>query len=186
MSSDNAIPLGGEARQEHRAFLASLHAGQEAAWGEFYHQYNHRIRAYLRALWLGPEHHLDDLLQLTLLRAVKHIGKARTLPDEAAFWSWLTVLARSVVADHGRRNSRFQRFLKRFHLEPKEKARPAPAPHLEPAIEKLDPTSRRLLLLKYRDHLPVRQIAATLNLSEKAVESRLTRARNKLRKLLRP
>ncbi|MFP6855672.1 MAG: sigma factor [Roseibacillus sp.] len=52
----------------------------------------------------GEPSHLDDLLQETLLRAVRYM---RVFHDEAALWSWLTVLARSAVADHGRRRSRW-------------------------------------------------------------------------------
>ena len=106
MSSDHAVSLAGDNDPDHRRFLDALIAGREDAWSDFHQRYAHRLRAYLRVLWHGPDHHLDDLLQLTLLRAVKHISKTKTFATEEALWSWLTVLARSAIADHGRKTSR--------------------------------------------------------------------------------
>ena len=45
----------------------------------------------------------------------------------------------------------------------------------------LDKEERTLIELKYTQRLPVREIAARLATSEKAVESRLTRVRQRLR-----
>jgi len=184
MSSDHAVSFAGDKNPDHRRFIDALVAGREEAWTDFHQRYAHRLRAYLRALWKGPDHHLDDLLQLTLLRAVKHISKTKKLPSEEALWSWLTVLARSAVNDYGRKTSRFFRFLQRFQAEPITEA--TLQSNLEPILQKLDTDSRHLLKLKYDDERSIREIALQLNLSEKAVESRLTRARQKLRKLLKP
>lgn len=184
MSSDHAISIPRETRPDHQAFVKELVAGKESAWTSFHTRYCHRLQAYLRSRWQGPDFHLDDLLQLTLLRTVKHISRAQSLPSEEAFWSWLTVLARSTVADYGRKTSRFQNFLRRFSLEPN--VEPTPSTDLQPAIQKLDSDSRKLLRLKYEDELSVREIATLLNLSEKAVESRLSRIRKKLRNFLKP
>ena len=67
------------------------------------------------------------------------------------------------------------------------RAEPAAShPISSPTLQKLDTETRHLLHLKYDQNRSVREIALELNLSEKAVESRLTRARQKLRKLLKP
>ena len=161
-------------------FLKALVEGREAAWEEFHRRYAHRLRAYLQALWHGPPHQLDDLLQDTLLRTVKYL---KPLPDEEALWSWLTVLARSVVADHGRKQSRLGRFLRLFHQEPRPVLRDT-GEELARALTRLDEDSRTLLQLKYEESRSTREIANFLSLTEKAVEGRLARARHKLRKIL--
>ena len=161
--------------------MRALIKGDERTWNTFHQRYAHRLRAYLKSRWQGPEHHLDDLLQETLLRAVRYL---KPHPTEEAFWSWLAVLARSAIADHGRKQSRFHRLLQRFHLEPKITSIPSEE-HLTKALAKLDETSQQLLRWKYHEGHSVCEIANNLSLSEKAVEGRLTRARHKLRKILR-
>ena len=66
--------------------------------------------------------------------------------------------------------------------------RPIPAPAdaglaelLEKNLAALPADERELVELKYFEHLPVREIAARLHVSEKAVESRLVRIRGKLK-----
>ena len=50
-------------------------------------------------------------LQGALVRVTRHIKVFR---DETAFWSWLTVLARSAFADETRKQRRYFSFLDRF------------------------------------------------------------------------
>jgi len=115
------------------------------------------------------------------VRAVRHM---RPFHDEATLWSWLIVLGRSVVADRGRKETRLRRFLKSFRIE-----RPARVPSdesLEAALAKLSVEERSLLRWKYEESRTVSEISSELKISEKAVESRLTRARKSLRKYYRP
>lgn len=158
-----------------------LARGREDKWEEFFDLYARRLRGYLAACWRGEDECLDDLLQETMLRAVKHM---RVFDDEAAFWSWLTVLARSAVADCGRKDTRWRRFLKLFREE--KPGLPKRDENLQAALARLPTRERRLLEMKYEELLSVAGIAAKLELTEKAVESRLTRARRLLKKYYRP
>ena len=97
--------------------------------------------------------------------------------------SWLTVLARSATADHGRKQSRFRRFLEQFKKEPPS-AHSLITQDLQAALEKLPPESATLLCQKYQEGWSVKDLAAKHKLTEKAVENRLTRARQSLRKIL--
>ena len=56
------------------------------------------------------------------------------------------------------------------------------SPTLSPALQ---PQYREVLLLKYVEELGIFEIARILRLGEHAVESRLARARNALRKSLK-
>lgn len=57
--------------------------------------------------------------------------------------------------------------------------------HVRAALDRLDPAHAQVLILKYVDERSVAWIAATLGESEKAIESRLVRAREDLRLLLK-
>ena len=54
------------------------------------------------------------------------------------------------------------------------------ASKLEKALELIDPEDKALLLLKYQDDVPVKDIQTLLNLGESAVKMRLKRARIKV------
>jgi RNA polymerase sigma-70 factor (ECF subfamily) len=103
-------------------------------------------------------------------------------------WCWLTVLARSAVADYGRRRSRWWKFLQRWRLESDLRAIPAAScgfsDRLDSALAQLDEGTRHLLEAKYYRRQSVRAIAAESGATEKAVEGRLARARRTLAKLL--
>lgn len=173
------------ANSELALFTRALVRGEEEAWAGFYDRYRPRLTGYLSRAWQGEVAALDDLMQETLLRAVRHI---RVFDEEDILWSWLTVLARSAVADHGRKRSRWWRFLDRWRLENELRTLPASSndlsQNLEDALKQLDPACRQLLEDKYYHQRSVRELAASLQLSEKAVEGRLSRARSKLAKKL--
>jgi RNA polymerase sigma factor (sigma-70 family) len=56
---------------------------------------------------------------------------------------------------------------------------------VDAALSKLDPQYARVLALRYLQNLPVRAIARELDESEAAIESRLSRARDAFRELIR-
>jgi RNA polymerase sigma-70 factor (ECF subfamily) len=122
-----------------------------------------------------------------MLRVVRYIKR---FSDEKVFWSWLTVLARTAAIDEKRKQKRYFGLLARFFQRNHE---PWPATHaiedpetellalLQENLGNLSHDERDLLDRKYMQGESVAQIAATLELTPKAVESRLTRVREKLR-----
>jgi len=167
------------------ALLTSRMAqNDEAAWREFYDRYFNRLLRYLLVLTAGREDAAREALQAAMLRAVRHI---RRFESETAFWGWLTVLARSSVVDAERKRSRYAALLDRFFRNaPMEPAEDAGAEDCLPALlEKnlggLDPADRELLERKYFAGDTVREIAREAGTTEKAVESRLGRARRQLK-----
>lgn len=158
-------------------------AGDDAAFGEFHAAYAPRLFRYLIVCRRGDEQSAADVLQDTLIRVVRH---ARRFDDERTFWDWLTRLARTAAADHGRKGGRYQRFLERFwHTQPEVMP---PGDHelaeaLDAAIEQLPPDDAALLRAKYHDQQSQRDLARHNGLSEEALESRLRRARATLKQL---
>jgi len=158
------------------------------AYRNFHDAYFGRLSRYLLVVTAGNEDAMRDALQETFRRVVKHI---RVFPDEAIFWSWLTVLARSALADEGRRRRRYLAFLDRFTRHASVEAA-APVDDrearlgeaLERNLADLPADERALLEQKYFERQSVRAIADHLQTSEKAVESRLGRIRQKLKAAL--
>jgi len=163
-----------------RELTRRLARGDETSWRDFHAGYRRRVRGLLLALWQGPEEALDDLVQETFLRAVRHM---RVFGDEHELWCWLGVLARSAAFDAGRKRGRRQRFLERWRREPRA-VPPVTEVGLAAAMGRIPEPEAELLRMKYESGRSVRSIAAELGLSEKAVEGRLGRARRRLRKEL--
>jgi RNA polymerase sigma factor (sigma-70 family) len=168
------------------ALTRRMATGDETAYRIFYDAYFDRLSRYLLVVAAGDEDAMREALQATLVRVVRHI---RVFPDEAVFWSWLTVLARSAHADEGRKRRRYAAFLGRFTRH----ANDAPAARsdgrdderlralLERHLASLPPDEQKLVGQKYFEHRSVREIADILQTTEKAVESRLSRVRRKLK-----
>lgn len=181
----------GRAPRDLASFTRGMSRGDEDDFQLFHSLYADRLLRYLIVVERGDEQAARDALQETMIRVARH---ARPFDDERAFWAWLTKIARSAAIDAGRRESRFRSFLHRLH---EHVARPAHAPrraeergeetlleHLLRCLPRLDPADRQMLEAKYLQRASVRQLAETLATSEKAVESRLTRARVRLRTLI--
>jgi RNA polymerase sigma-70 factor (ECF subfamily) len=161
--------------------------GDEEAYRQFHDAYFGRLLGYLLVV-TGDEQAAREALQATLLRVARH---AKRFASEEAFWSWLTVLARSSAVDESRRSRRYATFLDRF-FERSSVERESEANEtrsrlkevLEANLAALPEEDRDLIERKYFDHQSVRQIAQNTQLSDKAVESRLGRIRQKLRDLV--
>lgn len=171
------------------ALTRKLVAGDESAYRLFYDAYFDRLSRYLLVVTAGNHDAMREALQETFRRVVRHI---RVFNDEDVFWSWLTVLARSARADESRKRRRYLAFLDRFTQHSLiDRAGSSVDDHeknlevrLVRSMSRLPAEERELLELKYYRHCPVRQIAEQQQTTEKAVESRLARVRQKLRHLL--
>jgi RNA polymerase sigma-70 factor, ECF subfamily len=171
--------------RDFRALSTALRRGDEAAWREFHGVYYPRIFRWLLALAHGDEESAAEAAHLAFLRAVRRI------PDIAApeeLWRWLTRLARCAYIDEWRRRKSRGSLLRRWldHSEPPALPPPEadPLALLDECLATLTTDDRLLLEEKYFAQQPVRALAADRDLPEKALESRLTRARERLRAAL--
>ncbi len=168
------------------ALTRRMAAGDEQAYRTFYDAFFNRLSRYLLVIAVGDEDAAREALQSALVRVVRYI---KVFPSEAVFWSWLTVLARSALSDQDRRRRRYLAFLDRFggHARAQQATpddREADATLvtlLERSLGALPPDEQRLVEAKYYERRSVREIAEDQHLSEKAVESRLVRIRQRLR-----
>jgi RNA polymerase sigma-70 factor (ECF subfamily) len=159
----------------------------EAAFCVFFGLYFQRLLRYLLVMAHGDEELAREALQLTMVRVARHVRKFDT---EEAFWSWLAVLAHSSLVDERRKTRRYLSFLtrwfdqKEFPTPDDPQAEDRLADCLAATLSALPEEDRSLITRKYFNGESVREIATVLSLSEKAVESRLTRIRNRLKSLI--
>ena len=160
--------------------------GDEMAYRIFYDAYVNRLLRYLLVVTGGNEETTREALQLTFVRVVRHI---KVFTAEATFWSWLTVLARSALADESRKRRRYLAFLDRFaqhaaiqqEIPNDDHADERLSGLLESSVASLPADERQLVEAKYFARRSVREIAGEFQTTEKAIESRLTRVRRKLK-----
>jgi len=173
-----------------RRLVARMLRGDEAAFDEFADAYLPRLHRYATSRLRGDRELVRDVVQAT---ACKAIEKLSTFRGESPLFTWLCACCRNEIASHFRRRHRRP---VEVGLEdaPLAQARPplhgAAPPDAEDrllldeqrelvhlALDRL-PTHYALALeAKYLERRPVREIAERLELSEKAAESLLTRAR---------
>jgi RNA polymerase sigma factor (sigma-70 family) len=168
------------------ALTRAMAHGDETAFRIFYDAYFDRLLRYLLVVTGGNEEAAREALQLALVRVVRHV---KTFESEEKFWSWLTVLARSALADESRKRRRYFAFLERFTRH--QKAGPVAMNNgeadeqlralLERNLNSLPMEERDLVEQKYTLRKSVREIADGQQTTEKAVESRLSRVRRKLK-----
>jgi RNA polymerase sigma-70 factor, ECF subfamily len=166
-----------------------MNAGDEMAYRSFHEAYLPRLSRYLLVVAAGNEDAMREALQETFRRVVKHI---RVFNDEAVFWSWLTVVARSALADEGRKRRRYLAFLDRFTRHVATVETPVPEAGEETRLDEslahnlasLPADERELIEWKYFERCSVSEIAERLQTTEGAVESRLVRVRRKLKTAL--
>jgi RNA polymerase sigma-70 factor (ECF subfamily) len=161
--------------------------GDEDAYRWFFDAYFNRLLGYLLVV-TRDEQRAREALQVTLLRVARHVKR---FDSELVFWSWLTVLARSSVADESRRTRRYASILARF-FERSEIETQAPTGEsqarlmelLEANLAALPREDQELIERKYFEGDTVHQIAQWNRVSEKAIESRLGRIRQKLKDMV--
>jgi len=122
----------------------------------------------------------EDLTQEALLQCFRRLSELR---QPCRFRSWLSRVAVNVCRMH----------LRKLLARPEETARieqaevstqvDAPTPFgVDEAPARLEPTSRRVVVLFYGEELSHAEVAEALSLSAAAVKSRLHRAREQLRR----
>jgi RNA polymerase sigma-70 factor (ECF subfamily) len=167
-----------------------LAAGDDESFRIFHTAYFGRLLRYLFVITRGDEEAAREALQETMMRVVRYI---RPFDSEQVFWSWLTVIARSAVIDGGRKKQRYWKLIRGYALwwkpQPDDGIQTQETEEylqelLLEALQDLEPLERTLVQRKYLGGGTTREIALEVDLTERAVESRLLRARRQLRETL--
>lgn len=118
-----------------------------------------------------------DALQETALKAWEKRGQLR---DTALFGTWITRICINTCHTIGRRK---RKYCLQQAVDPPGSG-PAPDPALRFCLESLPEKYRLVLVLHYLEGYSYQQVAQLLKVPQTTVRSRLSRARDQLRKLL--
>jgi RNA polymerase sigma-70 factor, ECF subfamily len=186
--SDCSNPANASLREppDVAALTRAMSKGDEMAWRTFYDAYFDRLWRYLLVVAAGNEDVAREALQAALVRVTRHIKIFR---HEDVFWSWLTVLARNAFSDETKKRRRYFSFLERFTQHANielDGAKDNQADErlkllLARQVASLPQDEQKLVGQKYLARRSVREIAGEWQTTEKAVESKLSRVRRKLK-----
>ena len=140
---------------------------------------------------LGWPTDVDDMVQEVFLAALTQCRKFR---GESALSTWLTVIALNKCRTHRRGLLSRWRTLRRASRRPVKLESPADAAAVQDdtlarvrqAIKKLAARDREVIVLHYLEDRGVVEMSELLKIRTNAVEVRLHRARQRLKKLLEP
>ena len=169
-----------------RELTTGLARGSDQAWTQFHREYGPGIFRHLLAATHGDHHLASEALQQSYLRVARHV---RECDSNAMFSGWLRVVSKTALHDCWRRRRSFWQLLQRWQADPSAadfsvETEERLLAHIDVALAALDPADRALLEAKYFSGTDVRTLAEQLMISPKAAESRLTRARAELRRLM--
>jgi len=177
------VPLAAEHPRPEAELLERLRRGDRDAAGEFYDRYAARVHRFiLHALGAGAlAQDADDLMQETF------ISMAEALPffrGDSSLFTFACAIAHRKTMSFLRTNARRARIVSTMDaIDPPENP-PVRDEGLRRALDDLNSEYRELLHLKYVEEATTVEIAKIVGASEHAVESKLKRARDALRKRL--
>lgn len=174
-----------------RALVARLLSGSDEAFAHFFELMFPRVYRFALARVSGREDAAEDIAQATLCQVVRRL---ETWRGEASLFTWVCTICRHEIDAWRRRHPdtasvalvedapEIRAALESLHAEETGRTQTAVerrelASLVQRVLDHLPARYGSVLEWKYLDDLPVRQIAARLDLSEKAAESLLTRAR---------
>ena len=169
---------------EDRELLRQAQAGDRDAFDRVTCDYRPRLAALVRERLgetLSGQLEVDDVLQETLLRAFRSLGRFKQETDESLF-RWLAGIAVNVLCEEIKRAPRTPQAV--FTAEcPAEDASVATTlrreerfDRLEDAVKKLPPDYRQVIQLTRFKKLPPDEVARRMKRSRQAVRNLLMRA----------
>lgn len=178
------VALDSASASEVLALTNGIIAGDEAAAQKFFETYCDRLFRYLLVVARGDEETAREILSVTMIKATRQM---RSLPSEVDLWRWLTRIAWTSFVD-------FCRKRKRRIATVNDESVTLNAPALDhdtsmslaltECLSELPAEERAIVEAYYFEHQSQTELAAQMQSTRKAVESRLARIRQKLRAAL--
>ena len=178
---------------EERLLLAAARRGDRAALDSVTRRISGSIYRFGRGFCRDP-HDAEDIMQEVLVALISSIQRFR---GDASLSSWAYIVARNACARRRKRGARLDSLERRNGVAGLEIHDPGEGPErvverrelreaLERAIAALPASLRDVLVLRDVEGLSAAQVASRIGLGERAVKSRLHRARVALREMLVP
>ena len=176
--------------------IDAFRKGEEKAFEEIVRRYNRQV-ANIIYLTLGNREEVDDLSQEVFVRVFRSLDR---FEYDSSLYSWIYRIAVNLCIDEIRKKKIRKliplEFLTESKLEGEKKSgavataadellRKEKEERIRAALDRLSPLHRTVILLREYQDLSYAEIAKTLRISQQAVKSRIFRAREELRELLK-
>ena len=175
------------ARRTDEDLLAAAHKGDEGAFHELVDRHAERLFRLAFSL-VGSAADAEDVVQATLMGAFEHLGR---FEDRSTVKTWLTrILVRQVARHHRRRSRRWETSLANGSDAAAARGEPmAEASNrrldVRQALDRLSSEHRQVVVLREFEGMSYDEMAEAVGVPQGTVESRLYRARQELKDLLR-
>jgi RNA polymerase sigma-70 factor (ECF subfamily) len=176
--------------------VEAFRKGDEKAFEELIRRYQRQV-ANLIYLTLGNREEVDDLAQEVFIRVYRSLHR---FEHDASVFSWIYRITMNLCIDEIRRRKIKRTLSLEFFtdhtLERERQSKESSTAHddlllqekkrmVSNALQRLSPLHRQIILLREYEDLTYEEIAKTLRISTQAVKSRIFRAREELRTLLK-
>ncbi len=199
MSQATRKQLGLEQQQRAERDLRLIEAyrgGRGEAFDELVRAYEHTVQRVLAQLNVAPTD-IEDLGQDVFLRVYRNLHRFR---GQSSFYTWLYRITINVFFDHNKKRKRADVRLQRLQHAIVDASNQRPDPNdpfratyerftndtFSQAIQTLPEPFRDVVAMREVDDLSYEEIALQTGISIGTVRSRLSRARARLKDLLRP
>ncbi|MHC4931042.1 MAG: RNA polymerase sigma factor [Planctomycetota bacterium] len=177
-----------EARTDDRELVRRMRAQDPEALRLVVERYQKRVFSLIYGI-VRDRHEVEDVAQEVFLKVFTRIG---AFDERSKFYTWLYRVAANAAKDHVKKRSRrpavaLDEEVGTPDLEPGPGERAASAEvrlRVREAIASLPPRYREVLALRELEGLSYNEIASVLKISIGTVESRLHRARARLKRRL--
>ncbi len=174
--------------------LERFKRGDTSAFKDIVLAYQDRIYRLCRYM-LGDPHNAEDAAQDTFLKAYQSL---KNFKPDASLYTWLYRIAVNTCIDY-KRKSAFESLFKHTNngediIAEEQSTEPSPeklyesrqmTDALQKALKKLSQKLRTIIVMKEIEGLPYEDIARVLDISIGTVKSRISRAREELRDLMK-
>lgn len=184
----HANDLSGEARLEESTLIRHAANGDAAAWESLMLAHQEAVFRFAYLL-LGDPDDAEDIAQESFLRAWKYLKRFdATRPLKP----WLLSITANLASNRRRSAGRyFAALVRAFRDEPtttrieEKSSQHLEANELHHAVQKLNAADQQIIYLRYFLDLSVSETAQVLQVAEGTVKSKLSRALEKLRTVIR-
>ena len=162
---------------QEKKLAQKILAGDPRALRIFYKAHKPKLHAYIISRVKTPED-AQELVQDTFL---SFLDSLPLFSFRSSLWTFLVSIARHEIADYYRkiyakRAIKYVPFVDRFYVEPLYEAEET-RELFDQTLKQLKPIERQLIEYKYDFKWSVKKIAQAMEITPKAAESRLFRAR---------
>jgi RNA polymerase sigma-70 factor (ECF subfamily) len=172
--------------------IENIKSGDASAFAALIEKYQDKVYTLCRYMLENPQD-AEDAAQETFIKVFRGLGN---FTPSSSFYTWLYRIAVNTCLDQKRKNSFFSLFFSSDHgtsLDAFPSRAPTPetalaskqsAQSLQIALNRLSTKLRTALVLKELEGLSYDEIAEVLDVSVGTVKSRISRAREELRKIM--